>query len=75
LAIACQQHRGKPLLVIGEKPRCFFVARNDADWPEATDPECPSPKGRKRLTVLLAAQQIFAKQPATYKGQALRMMA
>src|ERR1700747_3347737 len=31
-----------------------------------------SPKGRKRLTVLLAAQQIclFAKQSATYKGRA-----
>src|SRR4029077_8191849 len=30
-----------------------------------------SPKGRKRLTVLLAAQQtcLFTKQPATYKGR------
>src|SRR4029077_15620812 len=32
-----------------------------------------SPKGRKRLTVLLAAQQtcLFTKQPATYKGRSL----
>src|SRR4029077_19989512 len=32
-----------------------------------------SPKGRKRLTVLLAAQQpcLFTKQPATYKGRLL----
>ena len=40
-----------------------------------TGPNLPhrahSPKGRKRLTVLLAAQQIclFAKQSATYKGR------